>query len=193
MPWLTTKQYAEEYGISQRTVQRKIQNGEIHAEREGRKYLIYDAIPQQEPGPLDEPSTTPEQTRYMTVQEYAELKGLSQRTIQRRCQLGLIEAERVGRRWQIPIPRVDDERPTDEHDFNIEEDDGGLQPENENNYDPSQLRKEFASYQDAVEYAQPIPVPWKIIKNQWGFYRVIVEYDVVVQGPEEEEEEPEEE
>lgn len=189
---LSTKQYAELIGVSQRTVQRWIQEGQLEATKIGKGYRIESDVnpqPQTELAPIQKPvpSIVEGADRYTTA-EFAAIEGVSQRTIQRRIASGQYNAVREGKRWIILVtPETTQPRELPEtFDDSPEEE---LYPiTNEETLDRSLLRREFGSLEGAQNYLDKIPLPLGIkyiIKNQAGLFRVIVDYDVLTDPIEE--------
>lgn len=120
---------------------------------------------------------------FYSTREYASLHGVSQRTVQRWIQRGLIFAVEVGRAYKIPCDEVnpqlfdlpepepepvellpdeiypeepEEEDPEFESEFNFEVASFGL-------FDEKDLRRIETSFLGAVEYARDIPLPSEMI------------------------------
>ena len=192
---LTTREYALLIGVSQRTVQRWILEGSLLAEKVGNSYRILENEPEPSSAPVEvvenvEPVST--SSDFYTTKQLAAILGVSQRTVQRRIQQGQIEAKKVGRSYQIP---KDEENPPTP--YVPEEFDEGEEPDfpitDETKFAQADLRQEFATLEETQDYATPIPVPFLIIKNPSGLFRVVIQYDTVLENDNQPEEEFEEE
>jgi len=181
----TTKQYAEIYNVSQRTVQRWIQNGNIFAVQVGNKYLIPDdEVPvqfiEQEP-----PQTAPIQpVETLTEQEFAAEYNLTPEQVAQAIYEGKVDVEKDGNRTVITVYSESDlsSFEPEEPDFD-DEDDNGFPITDETNIPREDLRQEFATLAEAESYIEPIPIDRldvTIIKNERGLFRVLVHYEVIV-------------
>lgn len=175
--FLSTLEYANQHGVSRRTVQRWIQDGRLDAVKVGHTYRI----PTQTDQPSDPVSTnaegfTPSTDReFLTTKQYAEAYGISVQETRDLIHEGKLTADKVRGKYHIysdtnekpdPYgPEIPDEIP--DNDFPITD---------ETVFDAKDLRQEYLTLEEVVKYAAKIPVPHKIIKNKRGLYRAVVLY-----------------
>jgi excisionase family DNA binding protein len=175
---LSTLEYANQHGISQRTVQRWIKSGELYAEKHGNRYLIPDDEPTTvNPLPqLDEPSPYGRaESKFVTTKEYAASLGVNVRKIRAMIKSGEIDAIKEGRRYLIEIAIVPEPSPFAPEQVDDSEDDG-FPTTDTSRFDTMDLRSQFVTLEDAEFYKEPIPVPSFIIKNEEGLFQVIINY-----------------
>lgn len=180
---MNTKDYARSIGVSQRTVQRWIKSGQLEADKIGNRYSIPDETPEpvQQPAPAAAQPLHPDTDRdWLTTAEMADELGVSQRTVQRRIKNGEIQARKVNGKYQIPPEEEWETLSRYEPEQVPEDEDDDFEITDESTFEPSDLRKEFATFSETEDYAIPIPVPYTIIKNASGLFRVVIEYDSVI-------------
>lgn len=178
----TTKQWAELEGVSQRTVQRWIQEGKLEADLIKGRYYISDGSPSAQPIAYPKDTKPDEQiagTLFISTREYAERVGVSQRTVQRWFQQNLLPGYKEKNRIFIEVAAPLPDNPYQPEIPDDEEDDSGLPITDETLFDPTDLRREFATFDDAARYAEGIPVPFEIIKNKYNLFRVVITYATV--------------
>jgi excisionase family DNA binding protein len=149
---LTTQQYAEQQGVSRRTVQRWIQQGLIFAVKIGRQFLI----------PFDEQPPT-------FYQEQDRINSQVQPVP------AILTPDNAGLPVPIPEPRFAPEVPFFADDDEL--DDFEEECEDADAFSRKDLRQAYSTREEAEAYAGDIPVATRVFKRcSDGFYQVAVEY-----------------
>lgn len=180
---MNTREYARLVGVSQRTIQRWIKNGQLDAERTGNRYSISESEPSPSAAPpptKNDPVETLQDRGYLTTVELAGELGVTPGTVRRRIRAGEIQAVKIRGKYQIPLSEQDEDgghyipepiEPDEDDDFPVTD---------ESTIPVKDLRKTHVTLEGVIIYASPIPVPYRIIKNQEGLFRVVIEYDTVI-------------
>lgn len=178
---LTTREYAERIGVTQRTVQRWIKQGRLEAIQTGRSFKIPIETPKPAEAlkPITEGDSLSADRDFLSTRQYADAYGISVQEVRNLIHEGKLTAEKHGGKFRIysdttekgdkHAPEVPDDTP--ESNFPITD---------ETQFDKSDLRQEFATLEEVERYAAKIPVPHKIIRNKRGLFRAVVLYGAPV-------------
>lgn len=147
---LSTKEYASEHGVTQRTVQRWIEQGLIFAVRIGRGFKIAC----DEPDPQDLGSfPEPEYPKEEPVKPLTDDEG-----------------------YPKEEPTEEEEEEEEPEDICGGDTPEGIEIHHSTFFPRSDLRKSFSTYDEAVDYASEIPCPTQVFRRAEDcFYQVLVE------------------